>query len=158
FNWKGRHQIKAGIDLDRLNVDQRSERRPTLIEREDQTLARKITFVGSGVVDVDSVEESSYILDRWQVSDRMLINEGFRLDRDNLLGGVSLSPRLATSLLLTRSGDTKLTAGAGVFYDVTNLGLLARARDAQRLDVSYALDGRTLASSPVLVSFQADEQ
>src|SRR5262249_19405606 len=83
---------------------------------------------------------------------------GFRLDRDDLLGGVSVSPRLATSVLLTRSGDTKLTAGAGVFYDATNLGLLARARDAERLDVSYALDGRTLASSPVLVSFQADEQ
>src|SRR5262249_59914877 len=83
---------------------------------------------------------------------------GFRLDRDDLLGGVSVSPRLATSILLTRNGDMKLSAGAGVFYDATNLGLLARGRDAQRLDVSYALDGRTLASSPILVSFQADEQ
>jgi hypothetical protein len=61
-------------------------------------------------------------------------------------------------MLLTGSGDTKLTAGAGIFHDAANLGLLARAEDAQRLDVYYAMDGRTLASSPVLISFQANQQ
>jgi len=158
FNWKGHHQIKAGVDVDHLNVDERSERRPTLIQREDQTLAREITFVGTGLVDVDTMEESAYVLDRWQVSDRLLVNGGFRLDRDDIVAGMAVSPRLAASLLLTSNGDTKLTAGAGVFYDAANLGLLARAQDAQRLDASFDLDGKTLASSPVLVSFQAQER
>ena len=158
FNWKGRHQIKAGLDADRLTLDEASQRRPTLIERDDQTLARQITFVGNEVVDIDTIEEGAYILDRWQVSDRFLVNGGVRLDRDETLGGLSVSPRLATSILLTRNGDTKLTAGAGIFHDAANLGLLARAEDAQRLDVYYATDGRTLSNSPILISFQANEQ
>jgi hypothetical protein len=158
FSWKGRHQIKAGLDADRLTLDEASERRPTLIQRDDQTLARQITFVGSGIVDINTLEEGAYVLDRWQVSDRLLVNGGVRLDRDDVLGGLSVSPRLAASILLTGNGDTKLTAGAGIFHDAANLGLLARAEDAQRLDIYYGLDGRTLATSPVLISFQANEQ
>jgi hypothetical protein len=157
FNWKGHHQVKAGLDLDRLNVDQMSQRRPTFVQREDKTLSGEITFIGSGLVDVDALEEGGYLLDRWQVSDRLLINGGFRLDRDDIITELSVSPRLAASILLTSSGDMKLTAGAGLFYDATNLGFLARTLDAQRLEQFYGLDGRTFASSPVLVSFQAQQ-
>jgi hypothetical protein len=157
-HWHGRHEFRLGGDLDRINADQSSTRRPILIRREDGTLSRQITFVDSPRFDQNNSEVSGFVQDRWSVTERWLIEAGLRLDWDQIVRQAVISPRIASTYLLSESGETKLTIGAGLFYDATNLDLISRPLAGRRVDVFYGSDGRTPLGAPVETSFQVDQQ
>jgi hypothetical protein len=154
----GRHEFKLGLDLNRVVYDQLAARQPVLILREDDTPARRVTFEASGRFRRHNTEVSVFAQDRWSPSDRLLIESGIRLDRDQIVRRVAVSPRIASTYLLTRDGETRLAAGGGVFHDATNLELITRPLAGRRFDVFYEADGRTAQGSPRATSFQLDPQ
>lgn len=158
FEWRGRHEFQAGADLDRITDHQSFNRRPITIFREDGTRSREVTFVESPPFTRNNFEVSSFGQDRWSLSDRLLLESGLRLDWDEILRDVLISPRLASAYLLTREGDTKLTMGIGVYYDATNLDLITRPLAGQRFDLFYAPDGQTLVRPPLKTSFRVNER
>src|SRR5437773_10802032 len=85
--------------------------------REDSTLARQASFIGNPAFEKDNFEAAVYVEDRWAPSDRMLIEPGVRFEGDEITRHPVLSPRLASSYMLTRGGQTKLTWGGGVDLD-----------------------------------------
>ena len=117
----GRHDVKLGTDLDQVSTDDSFSRNPFEILREDTHLARRASFTGDGAFTKDNFEAAAYVEDRWSLSDRLLVEPGVRFERDEVTRHPVLSPRLASSYMLTRGGETKLTWGVGVYYDASIL-------------------------------------
>jgi hypothetical protein len=157
-NWQGRHEFKIGVDLDLITDRQSYERRPIEIVREDGTLSQEITFQNGAPFTKDNFESTGYAQDRWSLSDRLLLEPGMRFDWDDVIRDFLVSPRLASSYLLSRSGDTKLSGGVGLYGDATNLDTLTRSLSGQRTDFFYDLTGQTLLQPPVVTSFAVDER
>lgn len=156
WRWHGRHESKVGIDLDWLASHQFVTRRRFSILREDGTLSREVTFSASPAFTKKNVEVSGFAQDRWSVRDRWLVEAGARLDWDQILRRPLFSPRLASSVVLTPDGQTKLTWGIGLYYDATSLDLLTRGLTGHRLDLFYDGTGTTLVRPPVETSFLAE--
>ncbi|HMC75004.1 MAG TPA: hypothetical protein VKG87_11930, partial [Terriglobales bacterium] len=66
-----------------------------------------------------------------------------------------LSPRLAGSYLLDKEGNTKVSAGIGIFYDATNMVLISRPFEGQRIDYFFNSQG-FLSGSPIPLTFTVD--
>lgn len=156
--WHGRHEFKLGVDFDQVTDRQFFDRRPFTILREDGTRAHEVMFSGAPPFGRNSFEFSGFAQDRWSLSDHLLLESGIRFDRDQIVRRVLASPRLASTYLLTRDGQTKLSMGIGMYYDATNLDFITRPLAGQRLDLFFASDGQTLLSPPVATSFQVDER
>jgi hypothetical protein len=155
----GRHEFKIGTDIDRITYDQSFQRQPFSIVREDGALARRVTFPSSSAAFArDNTEYSGYAQDRWSLSDRLLFESGVRLDGDQIVRGLLVSPRLAASYVPTRDGNTKLVAGVGRYYDSSNLRVITRPQTGERVDFFYDKTGQTPIGPPVVTSFHVDER
>ena len=161
--WGGRHEVKFGIDLDRLTYEPSLDRRPISYLRADQTLplgdtcftldaagaspcARYSVFTtGSGTT--FNFEVGSYLQDRWSPTDRLLLEPGLRLDWDEIVRRPLLAPRLAGTYVLDSHADTKLSAGLGLYYDPTNLLLLSSPFSGERFDYFFSNTGIPISSS-----------
>jgi outer membrane receptor protein involved in Fe transport len=150
----GRHEFKLGTDINLITYTEYDERRTIFIRRGDGTLAREIRFTNFPRFHRNNYELGGFAQDRWSVSERWLLELGLRFDRDEIVRRTLVSPRLASSYLLTHNGETKLAAGVGLFYDATNLDFIARPLAGRRMDFFYTRDGRTLAREPVETVFQ----
>ena len=165
--WHGRHEFKGGMDLDRLRYDANYLRTPISYLREGQTLpttgdcltvtppspcSRYSIFPGAPALTQYNSEVSGYAQDRWLLTQRLLLEAGLRYDWDQLERGSRFSPRLAATWALDSGGNTKLSAGLGVYYDATAIFLVARPRAGTRIDQFFLPNGQP----PVLSSFSAD--
>jgi hypothetical protein len=173
--WHGRHDFKVGIDLDRLRYDADYVRNPISYLREGEQpgncfvdspalsrCSRYSVFPGAPALTQYNSELSGYVQDRWLITQRVLLEAGLRLDWDQIERHSRLSPRLAATWVLDNSGNTKLSAGFGVFYDATAIFLIARPRAGTRIDYFFDGTGHPTHDSngvpigPVLSSFTAD--
>jgi hypothetical protein len=154
----GRHELKLGADLDRISSEESLARNPFVILREDGTRVRAVSFIGGSVFEKNNFEAGAYAQDRWSLSDRLLVEPGVRLDRDQVTRHPVLSPRLASSTMLTRDGETKLTWGVGLYYDPSILEFLSPPRTGRRLDQFYDSTGQNRVGPPVVTSFSLDER
>ena len=172
--WHGRHNFKVGIDLDRLRYDANYVRAPISYLREGQTLpttgdcitlkpplnqpspcSRSSVFPGAPALTEHNTELSGYAQDQWLLTERIFLEAGLRYDWDQIVRAPLFSPRLAATWVLDSSGNTKLSAGFGVFYDATAIFLVARPRTGTRIDQFFDQNGLPIGG-PVLSSFTAD--
>ena len=177
--WNGRHDVKVGADLDRLGNDSQFLRQPIsfLLPTEPpqgqlpqacatdangvpvapSTCARYSVFSGGNYSTIYNTEASAYAEDRWLVTNRLLIEPGLRFDWDEIVRAPLFSPRLAGTYILDDEGNTKLSAGIGVIYDITSLGLIHQPLEGQRVDYFFDPNGNPTdangnsASDPVPV-------
>jgi hypothetical protein len=168
WQWSGRHELKLGIDLDRLSYDAHFFRQPISFLREGQTLPmngtcltvnpspciRYSVFSGGTDSTARNLEASVYVEDRWLISNHLLLQPGIRFDWDEILRRDLFSPRLAGTYVLDSGGNTKLAGGLGIVYDATNLFLIARQSAGERLDYFFDKNGDSLGA-PVVTSFSA---
>jgi hypothetical protein len=149
----GKHEFKLGVDIDRLNDHREFNRQPYRVERVDGTLSRRVSFTNAPPSTRYNVEASGYVQDRWSVTPRWLLEPGLRFDADEIVRGVAVSPRLASTFLLKRSGDSKISAGIGIYRDASNLDILTRSLTGTRTDTFYDATGLNLLQPPVLSAF-----
>lgn len=166
--WHGRHELKLGVDLDRLSYDAAYHRTPLSFLLEGQSLpaagtcltvapspcSRYSVFAGGAQSVTHNVEVTGYIQDLWSITDRWLVQPGLRLDWDQIVRHPLYSPRIASTYVLDAAGTTKLSAGIGIVYDPTSLFLIARPFAGERTD--YFFDKMGLPVSTVLTTFSAD--
>ncbi|HYL37080.1 MAG TPA: TonB-dependent receptor [Bryobacteraceae bacterium] len=151
FGWLGSHQIKAGIDADRLDYSQDTRR--TAFDNVGLTgnVLRQVAFVGSGVLERPSLEASSYILDNWNLRPELNVQAGVRQDWSELVRDVALSPRLSFSYAPFPSKNTKVSGGYAVTYDFPTPQLFARPEDQYSLTTLYNPDGSIQAGPAATV-------
>ena len=182
----GRHDIKLGVDIDRLKYDAQFLRQPISFWPGQTALTpngacptnasgipitpspctRYSVFFGGNYSTTDNFESSAYIEDRWQLSNRILVEPGLRLDWDEIVRKPLISPRLAGTYVVDNSGNTKLSAGVGLVYDATDLILIARPYAGEREDYFFNSSGQPTDLSgsviptptPVLSTFTVNRQ
>ena len=167
--WHGQHEVKVGIDIDRLIYHADFKRTPISFLLEDPTgpysgdclapapsfpCSRYSVFPGAGNSSADNLETSGYVQDRWLATNRLLIEPGLRFDWDQIVRSPLLSPRLAGTYVLDSQGNTKLSAGVGIVHDATNLLLVARPSAGQRTDSFFDSSGNETGS--VVTTFSAN--
>jgi hypothetical protein len=158
LSWRGRHDLKFGIDANRIRYRQHSYRRSFEVRREDNVRARAVDFEGDPDFGRDNSEFSAYIQERWAPGERLLLEAGVRLDWDQVLRDTLVSPRFAFTFAPNRIPESKFSAGVGVYYDALNLNLLTRSLDQIRSDTWYDADGATVRDGPVVSRYAADER
>jgi len=157
--WHGRHDIKAGVDLDRLNYNAQFTRQPISYLQPLEpfqpcptdangvpivpatTCARYSVFSGGNYSTIYNAEASAYAEDRWLVTNRLLVEPGLRLDWDEIVRTPLFSPRLAGTYIFDNESNTKLSAGIGIIYDNTTLGLIHQPFEGQRTDYFFDSNG-----------------
>ncbi|MGA7299763.1 MAG: carboxypeptidase regulatory-like domain-containing protein [Candidatus Sulfotelmatobacter sp.] len=180
--WHGRHDIKVGTDLDHLNYAAQFLRQPISYLQPNEpfqpcptdangvplapstTCSRYSVFSGGNYSTIYNSEASAYAEDRWLITNRWLIEPGLRMDWDQIVRTPLFSPRLAGTYILDDEGNTKLSAGVGIIYDTTNLGLLHQPFEGTRVDYFFNPRGQPTdangnpASAPVAVptTFEAN--
>ena len=141
FRFAGTHQLKTGVDLDRLNYSQ--DIRRTGYENLDLAgrLIRRTTFGGNGDLSRPSLEASSYLVDAWRLRPNLQVEAGIRQDWDELVRRFAFSPRLSASYAPLGWKNTKLAGGYAVVYDATPPQLFAQAQDQYSVVTSFNPDG-----------------
>ena len=146
--WLGRHDVKAGLDLDHIAYNQDQTRAPVSYYREGAApgeigaLDRVSVFVPAPAFAMHNAEIGAYLQDRWQPAKGWLVEPGLRFDWDEIVRRPLVSPRLAA--VYSPPGDknqTKISAGIGLYYEHTQLEYLAQTYAGVRYDTYYAADG-----------------
>jgi len=154
IDWHGNHQIKIGIDSDRLRYDFTFLRQPisyvSMVPPQGfpatacanpasptYPCSRYSQFSNPSASQTYNVELSGYAQDRWLVTNRFLVEDGLRFDWDQIVRSALLSPRLAATYVFSQAANTKLSAGIGLFYDATPMFLIARPQAGTRVDDFY---------------------
>jgi hypothetical protein len=143
-HWAGRHDLKAGLDLDHVAYNQDQTRAPVSYLREDLTLLRQSVFAPAPAFTLHNAEIGAYFQDRWQPAAGWLVEPGVRFDWDEIIRRPLVSPRLAAVYSPPGSKNkTKVSAGIGLYYEHTQLEDLAQTFAGIRYDTYYQTDGVT---------------
>ncbi|HSW49617.1 MAG TPA: carboxypeptidase regulatory-like domain-containing protein, partial [Bryobacteraceae bacterium] len=141
FEARGSHRLRAGVDLQRSGFGQAVARHDYLVLRNDETVARRVSFIGDGRLSKRNFESAVYVQDSWTPRDGLLLELGLRMDWDQIVRTVLVSPRVAASWSPSFLKDTKLAAGFGVFGDALNMQTLTMHQDQSSLTSFYSRDG-----------------
>ncbi|WP_109484756.1 TonB-dependent receptor [Occallatibacter savannae] len=156
-HWQGQHNIKLGIDIDRVVYSEHQFLAPINYLREDGTLLRQSTFPSTTPSVLHNVETGIYLQDHWTLPSKLIIAPGLRFDWDQLVRRPVLSPRIAATWSpAALSSNTKLSAGIGLYYDHTQLEYLTRPFTGARIDQTFAPGGLTPDGPPLTTQFLAD--
>jgi hypothetical protein len=154
----GTHELRAGVDFDRVSDVQSFNRHDISILRQDGTLSRTVEFPGGQLFEQTNFESGVYGQDHWSLSRRLVLDPGLRLEWDRIAPGARISPRLAVSFTPSGKENTKIVAGAGIYYDKSNISLYTQPRAGTRIDSFYDPTGTYLIRQPVESIFQIDGQ
>ena len=156
-HWHGQHNVKLGFDVDRIGFDQRESLAPVNYLRENGTLLRQSRFPAPVPFARHNFETGAYLQDRWTLPRGLLVEPGVRFDWDEIARRPVWSPRLAGTFTPVRfAGNTKLSAGIGLYFDHTQLEYLARPFTGPRIDQYFDADGTTPLGPPSTTQFLAD--
>jgi len=156
--WMGRHDVKAGLDVDHIAYDQRQTRTPVNYLREDGTLERQSVFAPAPAFTMHNGEIGAYVQDRWQPGEGWLVEPGLRFDWDEIVRKAIVAPRLALVYAPLRDkNSTKISAGIGLYYEHTYLYDLAQTYAGIRNDTCYEADGVTPTGPAEESAFAAND-
>ena len=159
--WLGRHDVKAGLDLDHIAYDQRQTRMPVSYLREDGTLERQSVFAAAPAFTLHNGEIGAYVQDRWQPAKGwargLLVEPGLRFDWDEIVRKPLFAPRLAAVYTPGDKGATKISAGVGLYYEHTQLEYLAQTNAGIRSDTYFEADGTTATGPAEETEFTAED-
>jgi hypothetical protein len=152
----GQHDLRIGVDVDRVSFEQKLSRAPVSYLREDGTLVRQSTFAAVSPYSLHNDEVGAYMQDRWKPRNNWLFEPGLRFDWDSLVRRPLFAPRLAAIWTPEGGSSTKVSAGIGIYYDHTQLQYLAQSLTGARSDTYYATNGLTPLGPAQQSPFTAD--
>ena len=143
----GTHFMKVGIGLTHTSFDGRNTSNTVRVLRRNGTRTEQIDFVGKGLLSRNTTEFGAFFQDKWSINDRLTLEYGVRVDRDNLASTNNVAPRLAFAFAPIRDGRTVIRGGIGLFYDDINLNVATFPQLQERLITRYGADGRQVLGS-----------
>ena len=146
-----KHRFKAGGEFDHVLSDLWMDRRPFLLFNEQGGLRSSITFEGSNSAGIGNREYGMFMLDRIVFGPKLQVELGTRFDREDIAGRNNFAPRAAFSFLPFGTPRSKLSGGAGLFYDNIPLMSLQLPRMQQRYTTVYDAGAPLTAAVPEAV-------
>lgn len=113
----GQHSLRLGAEFAHTNISGQFRNNSIFIRRNDGTLAQRVDFAGPGAMSFRVSEISAFAQDRWTISRKLVIDAGFRLDRDGIAGHANLAPRASFLFVPLKNNHTIIRGGIGLFFD-----------------------------------------
>jgi hypothetical protein len=150
--WRGAHALKIGLDFVHASFLGSDKSKPVRIVRADGTTSQLIEFAGAGALNQSENEYSAFVHDKWSPGERVTLDFGLRYDRDGIGNQNNFAPRVGFAVVPTRSDQTVVRGGVGLFFDRIPLNIGA-FEQFQSLNVtSFASNGIAIADGPRLYS------
>ena len=152
----GAHQLKFGIDFEREAFHQTTTRHDYEVLRDDNSVARLVSFAGNPFQARKNFEGAQYLEDHWIPCEGLSLEAGVRVEWNEVVRDLEVAPRLAAAWAPKFLGDTKISAGWGIYYDAISLATITRQQDQVSLATFFQPGG--LASGPLETAFQVNER
>jgi len=147
----GKHQLKVGVDAQRLGYNAAFQRTEFEIIGLNGLPASATRFEGNGTFARPNTLAASYVNDHWQPAEHLTFDVGLRQDWDELVRRIALQPRAAMAWAPFPRMRTKITGGYAMLTDATDLSLFSRPLDQQAVTTFYSAAG--VPQSPVTTLF-----
>ena len=145
----GRHLFTAGYSYAYSSYNGQVSSLPVSVQRGDSTLSSTITFGPPLPSQATKNEFALFAQDNWQISSRLTLDLGLRLDHDSLSSqAINIAPRIGFVFAPTRDGKTAIRGGIGLFYDKIPLNVAIFQRYPAQTITNYASDGTTIIDGP----------
>ncbi len=154
----GTHNLKMGIDADRLDYSQGITRTGYDLYGVSADLLRSVRFAGDGFLSRPSLSASSYVTDHWQLRPNLFLEIGVREDWDEILRRWSWSPRTSFSWAPFGSSSTRFSGGYAVVYDPTIIQYFVRPYDQYSLTDTYSPNGMLMLGNALSYYTIPDER
>jgi len=152
-HWHGTHQIASGLNAAGLIYSQSAQRGEIQALRADGTLVRQSTFAGPASLRLSNTQGGGFAQDTWSVSNRLIVQAGFRADWDRFTQSAMAEPRLSGNVLPFGDDRAKLSLGWGIYNAPLNLSLIGQAFDQRQNDAFYDNTGKVIVLAPVVSQF-----
>lgn len=152
FSQYGTHQLKTGLDWNRVRYRQNIHRTGYENYSESGILVSRTIYRGPSAFARSNQEVAAYMEDSWRVKPGLLIETGIRTDWDALLRIWSPAPRFAMAWSPKRLANSKIYGGVSRIYDASSLRLFTRQLDQYTLTSYFAPDGQ-IGRGPALSMF-----
>ena len=145
----GKHLLTVGYSYAHSSYDGAVENIPVEVLRQDTTLSSRIDFVPAPHSQKGKNEFALFIQDNLQVNRALTLDIGVRFDNDSLSSeAVNVAPRIGFVFAPTRSNNTAIRGGFGVFFDKIPLNVAVFKDFPAQTITSYASDGHTVVNGP----------
>ncbi len=115
-DWAGQHVFKFGGDVQYSEYDGENYSQDLEVRRLDGSLAERTTFSPlTSHPEVSATEVAMFAQDRWRVNDRLMFELGLRMDLDDVVEKVNISPRGGFAFSVLPEGRAILRGGVGRF-------------------------------------------
>jgi hypothetical protein len=149
----GTHLLKFGLDFEREAFHQQTVRHDYALLGADGNVARYVTFAGNPFEQRKNFESAQYIQDHWTPREGLTIEAGVRAEWNEIVRDMEFAPRLSAAWSPWRTGQTKFSAGWGIYYDALSLQSVSQQQDQSSLATFYLPGG--VAVGPLATTFQA---
>jgi Carboxypeptidase regulatory-like domain len=150
-HFHGEHHLKFGVDVERESFHQQVELHDYEVLRDDNSVARLVTFGGNPFEHRKNLEAAAYVQDHWTPREGLTLEGGVRLEWNEVVRDLEVAPRAAVAWAPRKLRGTKISAGWGVYYDAISLGTLVRDQGLTSFSTFYLPDGTV--QGPVPTSF-----
>ena len=157
FTFFGVHQLKTGADVVHLAYDQNIQRSAMDYVGLAGTVLRTINFTGSGSVSRVNDETSFYLQDSWRIRPHLIVDLGWRIDHDQILGRSNMAPRAGFGWSPPGMEGTRFFGGFARIFDPTDLRLFVRPLDQSSITTYFNAAG-SMIYGPVVSIYTFGQQ
>jgi outer membrane receptor for ferrienterochelin and colicin len=151
------HRIKAGGGYDNVISDLNIDRRPFQFLSTADQLELAVAFEGDRSAEIRNHEFGFFLQDRMILNPRIQLELGVRGDAETVVGRINMAPRWGVSFLPLGNDRSKISAGAGLFFDNVPLENLQLPQMQYRVTAAYRPDGSIEAApAPTAVRVESD--
>jgi hypothetical protein len=155
LSYRGAHNLKFGIDVERESFRQTTYRHDYQVLRDDNSVARYVTFAGSPFQSRKNLEAAHYFQDRWSVREGLTLELGIRAEWNEVVRELEIAPRVSAAWAPRALKGTKLSGGWGIYHDSISLSTITRQQDQDSFSTFYLTDGSV--RGPVPTSFMVND-
>jgi hypothetical protein len=148
-DWKGKHHISAGVEVDYRSFFGTSLSHPVQLLRNDKTLEGKVDFGAVAEQNFSDTAVAEYVHDHWVMNQHWSLDAGARLSSETTGWGAAFAPRLGLSFSPGQNGRTVIRAGAGLFYSVLPLLAGDFAANPTRTVTTFDPTGTIPVTAPI---------
>jgi hypothetical protein len=151
----GEHQLKFGIDFEREAFHQDTLRHDYEVLRDDNSVARYVTFAGNPFQQRKNFEGAQYVQDHWSPREGLSFEAGLRAEWNEVVRDLEVAPRVSAAWSPGLLHGTKISAGWGVYYDSISLATISRQPDQVSLATFFPPGGEV--RGPVPTAFHVND-
>jgi hypothetical protein len=137
LHFHGDHQLQVGTLIARSENEGEFNPHRAVIRDASNHLLQTIDFTGRGPFDLSDTEPAFYVQDHWNVTSRLGMDFGFRLESQSITSTWRSAPRGGIVWSPAHTGNTVIRGGMGVFYDSVPLDVYAFRNYPQQIITSY---------------------